>query len=101
MVFPNLEQRIQDYLERQRFEQEHYHEVQTERLKTLVEHAYENVALYRNKYDEAGVKPEDIKSVDDIHKLPIVTKDDRLRPITGGNSIWPYPIPFCHLSQSF
>jgi len=24
-----------------------------------------------------------------------------LRPITGGNSIWPYPIPFCHLSQSF
>ena len=23
----------------------------------------------------------------------------RLRPITGGNSIWPYPIPFCHLSQ--
>ncbi len=26
--------------------------------------------------------------------------DGWLRPITGGNSIWPYPIPFCHLSQS-
>ncbi len=26
-------------------------------------------------------------------------RNQRLCPITGGNSIWPYPIPFCHLSQ--
>ena len=51
----------------------------SQRLRFLVRHAYKNVGLYRTKYDEACVKPADIRSVEDIHKLPIITKDDLRR----------------------
>ncbi|NLZ37919.1 MAG: phenylacetate--CoA ligase [Clostridiales bacterium] len=50
--------------------------LQTERLKKTVRRAYENVMPYRAKMDAAGVKPEDIKSVDDLAKLPFTTKQD-------------------------
>ena len=49
---------------------------QDERLVSTVKRVYENVEYYRKKMDDAGVKPEDIKSVDDLHKLPFLTKDD-------------------------
>ncbi|HDM25549.1 MAG TPA: phenylacetate--CoA ligase family protein [Thermoplasmatales archaeon] len=49
---------------------------QLERLKKILKYAYENVELYRRKWDEAGVKPDDIKSLDDLYKIPITTKDD-------------------------
>ena len=49
---------------------------QDERLVKQVKHVYDNVEYYRKKMDEKGVKPEDIKSVDDLHKLPFLTKDD-------------------------
>lgn len=49
---------------------------QDERLKNTVRHVYENVPFYRQRMEEAGVKPEDIQSVDDLHKLPFITKDD-------------------------
>ena len=49
---------------------------QDERLVEQVKHVYENVAYYRNLMDEKGVKPEDIKGVDDLHKLPFLTKAD-------------------------
>ena len=50
--------------------------LQSERLKEQVKHVYENVAPYRKKMDEMGVKPEDINGIEDIHKLPFITKDD-------------------------
>lgn len=49
---------------------------QDERLKNTVRHVYENVPFYRQRMEEAGVTPEDIQSVDDLHKLPFITKDD-------------------------
>jgi len=42
----------------------------------MVENAYNNVPFYKKKLDEAGVKPSDIKSIDDIAKLPFTVKDD-------------------------
>ena len=50
--------------------------LQSERLVEQVKFVYDNVEFYRSKMDEAGVKPEDIKSVDDLYKLPFITKDD-------------------------
>ncbi|MBQ9081710.1 MAG: phenylacetate--CoA ligase [Clostridia bacterium] len=50
--------------------------LQNERLVKQVKHVYDNVEYYRKKMDEKGVKPEDIKSVDDLHLLPFLTKDD-------------------------
>ena len=50
--------------------------VQNEKLVKQVKHVYENVEYYRNLMDEKGVTPEDIKSIDDLHKLPFLTKAD-------------------------
>ena len=50
--------------------------LQSERLVEQVKFVYENVEFYRNKMDEAGLKPEDIKGIEDLHKLPFITKDD-------------------------
>ena len=50
--------------------------LQSEKLVKQVKNVYENVAFYRKKMDEAGVKPEDIRSIDDIGKLPFTTKED-------------------------
>ena len=49
---------------------------QDERLVSQVKHVWENVPYYRKKMEEKGVTPEDIKGVDDLHKLPFLTKDD-------------------------
>ena len=50
--------------------------LQSERLKQLVQKVYDNVAFYRRRMDEMGVKPEDIQSIDDIVKLPFTYKND-------------------------
>jgi phenylacetate-CoA ligase len=50
--------------------------VQDERLRATVERAYFNVPYYRNKMQEAGLGPESISSVDDLHRLPFTTKID-------------------------
>ena len=49
---------------------------QDERLVQTVQHVYENVPYYRNLMEQKGVTPADIQSVDDLHKLPFLTKDD-------------------------
>ena len=41
-----------------------------------VQHVYNNVAYYRERMDAAGVKPEDIHGIEDLHKLPMLTKAD-------------------------
>ncbi len=51
-------------------------EIQNEKIVKQVKHVYENVAYYRNLMDEKGVKPEDIKTIDDIKKLPFLSKAD-------------------------
>ena len=55
---------------------EEIEKIQLERLQETVSRVYANVEPYRKKMDEAGVKPEDIKSLDDLKKLPFVTKQD-------------------------
>ena len=55
---------------------EQMHQLQSERFCKLVEHVYTNVASYRKKMNEAGVKPADIKTIEDIVKLPFTSKQD-------------------------
>ena len=50
--------------------------LQSEKLVKQVKHVYDNVPYYRNLMDEKGVKPEDIKGIEDLHKLPFLTKAD-------------------------
>ena len=49
---------------------------QDERLVKQVKHVYESVAYYRKLMEEKGVTPEDIKSREDLHNLPFLTKED-------------------------
>ncbi len=49
---------------------------QDERLVKQVKHVWDNVPYYRRKMEEKGVSPEDIKGVEDLHKLPFVSKSD-------------------------
>ena len=50
--------------------------LQIERLKWSLKHAYDNVAHYRRKFDDAGVHPSDLKTLSDLSKFPFTTKAD-------------------------
>jgi phenylacetate-CoA ligase len=50
--------------------------LQLKRLQNVVELVYNNVEYYRSKFDAIGVKPSDIKSLDDIRRLPFTDKED-------------------------
>jgi len=49
-------------------------ELQLERLKWSVRHAYENVAFYHDSFDRAGFKPDSLKSLDDLRRVPFLMK---------------------------
>lgn len=52
------------------------HALQSKRLQKLVALVYHNVPFYRNKMQEMDLSPDDIRSIDDIVKLPFTTKQD-------------------------
>ena len=51
-------------------------ELQLKRLKKSVNAVYKNVPLYRKKFDETGLKPADVRTLDDLRKLPFTKKTD-------------------------
>lgn len=50
--------------------------LQSERLVKQVEHVYNNLPFYRKRMEEKGLTPADIKGIEDLHKLPFITKAD-------------------------
>ncbi|RME79807.1 MAG: phenylacetate--CoA ligase family protein, partial [Chloroflexi bacterium] len=50
--------------------------LQLRRVQALVRHAYQNVPFYRQLYREAGIHPDDIQTLDDFTRLPVITRDD-------------------------
>lgn len=63
---PDIETASHDYLRA----------LQSARLIKMVENCYKNVPFYKQKFDEAGILPGDIKSIEDISKLPFTIKQD-------------------------
>ena len=55
---------------------EELHDLQLQRFKTMVQRAYNHVALFRKRMDDAGLEPTDVRSLDDITKLPFMVKTD-------------------------
>ena len=51
-------------------------ELQDRKLRAAVRHAYESTPLYRERFDDAGVRPDDIRTVADLPLLPITAKQD-------------------------
>jgi phenylacetate-CoA ligase len=58
--------------------------LQLERLQWTVRHAYDNVPLYRAKFEEAGITPGDIRTLADVGRLPFTTKEDLRRAYPFG-----------------
>lgn len=50
--------------------------VQSERLAALTQYVYDRSTVYQRRFDEKGIHPSDIKTIEDIKKLPFTTKDD-------------------------
>jgi phenylacetate-CoA ligase len=51
-------------------------QLQIQRLKRTLQHVYQNSPVYKQKFDEAGVHPDDFKSLEDLAKFPFTTKQD-------------------------
>ena len=66
-------------------DEEQLKEIQLKGLQWTVRHAYDQSPFYRNKFDEAGIRPEDVRSLDDIEHLPYIDKDDLLQD-------YPFPL---------
>ena len=52
---------------------------QNKRVRAIVKYAYEHVPFYREKFSEVGLKPEDVKSIEDLNKLPIIGREELQR----------------------
>ena len=59
---------------------EQLEELQWKRLKRLLRHAYENTVFYRERFEEVGIIPEDIKEKKDLEKIPFTTREDLRHP---------------------
>ncbi len=57
-------------------DEEHLRDVQLAGLKWTVSHAYQGSEFYKNSFDKLGIKPEDIKTIDDLKNLPFTTSND-------------------------
>jgi len=62
---------------------EKINELQWQKLKRILKHAYENCAFYRERFDNLHIKPNDIKSYEDFIKFPILTKTDIQENLKG------------------
>jgi phenylacetate-CoA ligase len=63
-------------------------ELQWQKLKRLLRHSYDNVPFYRNRFESAGVSPDDIMSLRDLGKLPFLTRrdiQDNMNSLTAEN----------------
>ena len=69
-----MEKYYQPEIETMPYEQ--LRQLQNERFMKQVRHVWDNVPYYRKKMEDKGVTIDDIKSVDDLHKLPFLSKDD-------------------------
>ena len=65
-----------EYLQKsQWYGRDHLQELQLDEIKKLLRHAYEQTPFYRRTFEELGATPDDIKSLDDFRRLPIIDKD--------------------------
>lgn len=74
-------------------------ELQLKRLQSLITHAFETVPFYRKRFDEVGLHPSNIKSLDDIRLVPILTRRDIIENFNSLRSS-KFKDSDCHLSAT-
>jgi len=82
----NLMQYYRTIQEMKKWNKEDIHKWQLEKLKRLIEYSYDNTDYYKELFDSINIKPNDINSIDDLSKIPILTKkliqDNQLKLIS-------------------
>ena len=68
--------RYRELLDTESLSQASLQELQFHRLRSIVEHAYKRVPVYRQRFDEIGLRPGDIESLDDIRHIPQLVRED-------------------------
>jgi len=63
-------------LRRLKFTNEELVQYEEKRLRSVIEHAYNSVPFYNEKFKKAGIKPDDIKTINDLGKIPVIRKDE-------------------------
>lgn len=76
MITRDVERYYESLRKTQWLSLDHMRELQDEKLRRLVRHAYRNVPYYRARMKEMKIRPGDIRGQADMHKLPMLTKDD-------------------------
>jgi phenylacetate-CoA ligase len=76
MALPDLNPRAGDLEPIETASRDEIAALQLDRLKWSVRHAYDNVAFYRRRFDEAGVHPDDLRELSDLARFPFTTKQD-------------------------
>ena len=70
-------QNVSDFLNKSQFySMQELEEYQREYLSLIIKHAYENVPYYNEKFKAIKLMPSDIKDISDLHKIPILTRND-------------------------
>ena len=76
--------RYLDLKESESFSREELENLQSLKLRKIVQHAYETSLFYRERLDGLGIKPSDIQCADDLSKLPFLEKDDVRQNLHSG-----------------
>jgi phenylacetate-CoA ligase len=67
---------LQELRRTQWYSSEKLKEFQEKKLRELIRHSYQNVPYYHRVFNEVGITPDDIKTIEDLRKIPILSKDD-------------------------
>lgn len=67
---------LRDLIKSQYYSPERIHELQLQKLKSIVGYAYHHTPFYRRRFDDCRISPENIKSLEDIKRIPLLSKDD-------------------------
>jgi phenylacetate-CoA ligase len=73
---PLIPQRLSALLETQRWNKDRLHEQQLEKLRSLITHAYTHCSYYKMKFDQVGVSPETIVSLESLKRIPPLIKEE-------------------------
>jgi phenylacetate-CoA ligase len=73
---PVFEHRLQELVDSEKWSASEIEAYQSEKLRALVRHAYDNVPYYRERWKALKISPDDIRSRSDLHKLPVLTKEE-------------------------
>lgn len=75
-------------------------ELQSKKLRAMVKHAYENTEFYHRKFKDAGIRPEDIKTVEDLEKVPFTTKEELREHSLGSILAKGVDSSQCHVTET-